>query len=379
LPYSVLHTFWATMDDYSRNNFNSEALHALLNRPQPKDGDEEARNVTQQQIQDETRKLEQEVLASQQRSIATLDQTEQVAAGTLQKLAEQSEIIDGVAVDLDAMERDIFYADTVLQKIASPLAFLRLKKQSKLFEEKFGRAADWSGPLLKKRDHMPGYKKRYFVIVSGKLMYFDSTGVKMTATTFENPRGMLYLKGAEIIGEREKLEILVKSGKSKWPLRCADPKEYFGWYTMLSQFASGKRTDRKRDEAIKAAAASGTEASADTLNKATTPSAPTLSRNGETPSEGLENVTTDNDTILFNKPTTQVTSQKDGGESLDDLMNKNFDLMLNKMNNLGAMALEQQHAIDVQNSKLEDLHTSVEQRGSSLSSLQQKHRRRMFV
>ncbi|GBG31523.1 Oxysterol-binding protein 1 [Hondaea fermentalgiana] len=355
---------------------------ATLHTEEPQHGAGQETHVTKEDIKQETRRLEQEVLASQQRSLATLGAAETVAADTLEQLAQQNEVIDGITVNLDAMENDLVYADMILKKIASPFAFMNMKTQGKAFETKFGKTADWSGPLGLKRSILPGFKKFYFVILEGRFMYFKGSGVKLSAASFDAARGTIALKCARIKTDKAKREIIVNSGSSKWHLQCSDDSDFFGWSTMLQQFASGKRLERKRAKglaSVKEANATPVEESDPLPSSATAPSP--AHAQSQSLFSAQQQLQQQQQQLLQRQQQQEEEEQKAAqgkdANSFEDIMDKNFDLMMQKMENLGAMALEQQNAINVQNGKLEQAHEAVQDRNASLTTLQRNHERRL--
>jgi len=268
-----------------------------------------------------------------------LNDAEQAGTEALTNLARQNEQIDNIVDNLDKMRTDIAYADTILQKIASPFAFMHLKKQGKEFQTVFGSPAAWSGPMDKKRDLMPGFKTRYFTLLHTQLMYFDGAQT-IDSANFHDPRGTLDLPSSTIQDDRKKLEIILRNGKTKWHLRCADKNDFVGWLTML---------ERHKNKTFGA-----------NHSKPVEPAAPMASYFGGAQQPSNENPVADS------KP-------KDVNALIDD----NLDAMMAKLDNLGAMALEQKQAVDLQNEKLDIVENNMATTTNDMYLLKNKHKKRL--
>jgi hypothetical protein len=301
--------------------------------------------MTNEQILAETNRVEQEMLKSTQRALQELNGAEQAGAAALEGLARQNEQLDNIVANLDKMRTDIAYSDAILQKIASPFAFLHMKKETQEFETVFGCAPHWSGPLLKKGNMLTGFKTRYFVLVYSRLIYFNSEK-NVYKGDLRSPRGEMNIKGAKVETNRNKLEITLRNGSSeKWQMRCESQNDFAGWVTMLERHAAGKFTTEKRtnDDAPTGFAAT-VQGTTDQMKK-----------------------------NLFAQQDQSAAQAKTVDEQVDD----NLDMMMQKLDLLGGMACEQKTAIDAQNAKLDVISDTMEKTDQDVASLKLKHKKRL--
>lgn len=295
--------------------------------------------LTQQEMISGKAKMEQDMLESTQRALQNLSEAEDTGAATLEALARQNEQIDNIANNLDRMRTDLAYSDIMLQKIASPFAFMYMKKESKEFATVFGTPAHWSGLLQKKRGLL-GFKTRYFALANYRLLYFNAQKTGVNVAAFNDPKGEINVKGAEVIGNKDKCEITIKSGQEKWILKANDVQDYCGWITMLQ-----RHSDQKITQPITEAAdpeKSGAQA----------------------------------EVIAKYKPQ-QQTPQANIPTTIDEQVDANLDLMMSKLDNLGEMAFETGNAIKVQNEKLDVVSESMDNTSNHMEKIQNKHARRL--
>jgi hypothetical protein len=301
-------------------------------------------NLTHDQLRAETSKVERETLEATRRGLRELDEAEQAGNDALAGLARQNEQIDGVLANLDRMRTDVAYSDNLLQKIASPFAFLFHKEEAKKFETVFGAAPDWSGPLGKKRDMLPGFKVRYFVLMKQTLMYFDASSQgKLDASELTAPRGQMALEGVTLEADRAKSEIVVKGFKDKWQLKGKDDNDFVGWLTMLERAVAGKAKKAEKGKAERgggpARAAAGPVANAAAAKQAQQARA----------------------------------AAGDVGAQIDE----NLDAMLTRLDRLGEMACQTGQAIEVQNQKLSLVAETMDKTTNDMTVLQSKHAKRL--
>lgn len=303
-------------------------------------------NMTNEQILAETDRVQQDMLKSTQRALQELHGAEEAGTAALEGLARQNEQIDNIVANLDKMRTDIAYSDMVLKKIASPFAFLYLKKETEEFATVFGSPPHWSGPMLKKGNFLTGYATRYFALVHSRLIYFASEK-NVWKGDLRSPRGEMCIKGAQVESNRPKLEITLRSGSEKWQLRCETQNDFAGWLTMLERHASGKF-----------AATPGSNKESSDKSATAPPVAPA--------SVGQQKA------ALFSQE--QPVGQP---KTIDAQVDDNLDLMMQKLDLLGGIACEQKQAIDHQNAKLDAVADAMDLTNNSLSTLQDKHKQRL--
>jgi hypothetical protein len=296
-------------------------------------------NLTHDQLRAETSKVERETLEATRRGLRELDEAEQAGNEALAGLARQNEQIDGVLANLDRMRTDVAYSDNLLKKIASPFAFMFHKEVAKKFETVFGAAPDWSGPLGKKRDMLPGFKVRYFVLMKQTLMYFDATAQgKLDPSELTAPRGQMALEGVSLEADRAKSEIVVKGFKDKWQLKGKDDNDFVGWLTMLERAVAGKAKKAERGGGPVKGSAAGPVAAASS------------------------------------KQAQQARAAAgDVGAQIDE----NLDAMLTRLDRLGEMACQTGQAIEVQNQKLSLVAETMDKTTNDMTVLQTKHGKRL--
>lgn len=308
-------------------------------------------NMTHEQLRAETSKVERETLEATRRGLRELDEAEQAGNEALAGLARQNEQIDGVIANLDRMRTDVAYSDNLLQKIASPFAFMFHKEVAKKFETVFGAAPDWSGPLAKKRDMLPGFKVRYFVLMKQTLMYFEAGSQgKLDPSELTAPRGQLALEGVSLEADRAKLEILVRGFKDKWLLKGKDDNDFVGWLTMLERAVAGKAKKATDKKAERAAAAAGGAAGA-----------------------GAGVGAVGGGAAAAKHAQQARAAAGDVGAQIDE----NLDAMMSRLDRLGEMACQTGQAIEVQNQKLSLVAETMDKTTNDMTVLQGKHGKRL--
>lgn len=300
------------------------------------------KEMTQEQMIQGTKQMELDMLKSTQRALRDLDDAEQAGNAALEGLARQNEQIDDIAANLDRMRTDIAYSDQVLQKIASPFAFSKLTREGKEFETEFGSPAHWSGPMLKKG--IFSSKQRYFVLVFSRLVFYDSSKKSTVPSNFGSPKGEMDIRGAKVSGNDNTLDIVIKKSSETWKLRAVGKNDFVGWMTMLERHSAGNFVVSKAN--------------------ATAGPAPNAAAKSQTAQQKAELLTT-------SQP--QATTTKTVDQQVDD----NLDLMMKKLDLLGAMACEQKQAIDLQNDKLDVVTGTMEATNNDMLTLQLKHKKRL--
>jgi len=279
--------------------------------------------------------MEEMILASQRRAIGALGEAEEQASSALQDLAVQNEQIDLMVASLDGMQNDMVQAERLLRRIASPFAFLFLSKEAKAFETVFGCPADWSGPLEKKRDFLPGYRTRFFAIAGQKMMYFDCEQ-HIVVEKLKDPRGEICLEKVSMEKNRSARTISLRVDEICWKLRCSNENEFLGWTAMIQKARDGKPLDRSKLRA---------------------------------------DVEGENLSVEFAFPGSSPPAA--GNLTFEGDMDRNLDLILQKLQNLESMAHEQTNAINIQNRKLDVVHESTSKTSGNMIAIKKKNRRRL--
>lgn len=302
--------------------------------------------------------MELEALRSTERALAKLYEADGHAVATTQMLAVQDEQLDVIVGRLDGVRNDVAHSDAVLRRIASPLAFLYVRKRE-AFETRFGAPPDWSGMLRKRRTMLPTYSKRYCAILGDVLLCFQATDAPgLDAASLGKPKGEFKLLGAQLSSDRSRLELTLcaKQGGAKWHLRCEDEKDFVGWTAMLEKHSKGRN--------LKAAVA----------RKPARSEVADTGASGEAVRAALTATATATATPM---PVTAAAPVNRSEMDTDSRIDANLDDMMRVLDNLTHMALEQKQAIDVQNEKLDVVDEGIGATDNDLTVLKRKHKRRL--
>lgn len=182
-----------------------------------------------------------------------------------EKLLQQREQIMNIAKGIETMDRNLDEVDEIWRKLASPFAFLRKgKRYGVVFEEKFKKRPDWSGPMLKRQGYsspvslvasrnrtalvaaltfsglfLQLYQESFFVLSGDELYFFQDV------MHLGNERGVIDLRGASLSVSPKHKKFTIKvphPSKRTHHFKLRDGKEFAGWVTMLTEKLQGDRS-----------------------------------------------------------------------------------------------------------------------------------------
>ncbi len=198
------------------------------------DSDDAGANSKLSQIQ----KLQDESLATTERTMAQLGEAREVGLHTNDMLAVQGEQIDRIQSVLDKMHTDLDYSDQLMKKLASPFGFGgSVKQHAKTFERLHGGMAEWSGPMKKRGDVRRVYRERFFALLDSKLFYFvDALHVKRPKGVIELSGGAMLERVAESPGHKYEFRLrVVRPRPHAFLFQCSTDREYLGWLAVLER------------------------------------------------------------------------------------------------------------------------------------------------
>ena len=307
----------------------------------------------------------------------TLGEATEVGLATNEMLEMQGEQIDRIQTSLDKMHTDLDYADRLMKKLASPWGFSgRARHYAKTFERIYGAPAEYSGPMLKRRDfYTSQYRERFFALLGSNLYYFKD------ALHLKKPMKVLSIEGARVrtikhqkgeaaqpvspdgkgkrktLGKKAKDDVpyefmlrVSKPTKKEFYFRCSSEREHVGWIASLT---------RSRSTGCRYEAADGKVG-----NPCLGPA-----RGTDALDAGASSVNHGDVASGHARSSDRTTLMK---KQIDNQIDKNLDSISAMLGNLGEIAREQANAIDVQNAKLDNVEISVDSATARIDRLNYK-------